>query len=131
MAEYSPPESSSSGTVRTVWRSLVGIDVRSLAALRISLALIVIYDVLARARDLEAHYSDTGLLPRADLLKWKEDAYNFSIHMLSGVWWVQGLLFLVTLWAAGALLLGRRTRLASFVCWYSKAMGFTWWYVQT
>lgn len=99
------------------WRRLVGIDFRSLAALRIGLASVLIYDLLARARDLEAHYSDTGLLPRADLLAWKGDAYNFSFHLLSGIWWVQGLLIGVALVAAAFLLVGRYSRTATFVSW--------------
>ena len=105
----------------SIWRKLVGIDVRSLAALRITLASVLIYDLLARARDLEAFYSDTGVLPRAGLLAWKEGALNFSLHFLSGIWWVQAMLFALALWAAVALLLGRRTRLAGFLCWLMVA----------
>lgn len=81
------------------------------------LASVLIYDLLARARDLEVHYSDTGLLPRADLLAWKSDAYNFSFHMLSGIWWVQGLLLGLALVAAVFLLVGRYSWTATFVSW--------------
>lgn len=100
-----------------LWHRLVGIDPRSLATLRIGLALILIYDLLDRSRDLEAHYSDTGLLPRADLLAWKADAVNFSVHLLSGLWWMQGLLLAIGVLAAIFLLVGRYTRTATFVSW--------------
>lgn len=115
------PVAVTTGSSGSVWRQLVGIDVRSLAALRIGLAAVLIYDLLARLRDLEAFYSDTGVLPRVGLLGWKEDAFNFSIHFMSGIWWVQGLLFLVTLVAAVALLVGRHTRVATFLCWLMVA----------
>lgn len=101
----------------SLWTRLVGIDPRSLATLRIGLALVLIFDLLDRFRDLEAHYSDTGLLPRADLLAWKADAVSFSVHLLSGLWWMQGLLLALGLGAAVFLLVGRYTRTATFVSW--------------
>lgn len=100
-----------------LWHRLVGIDPRSLATLRIGLALVLIFDLLDRFRDLEAHYSDTGLLPRADLLAWKSDAVSFSLHLLSGLWWMQGLLLAMGVLAAVFLLVGRYTRTATFVSW--------------
>ena len=103
------------------WRPLVGIDVRSLAALRIGLASILIYDLITRLADLEAHYADSGLLPRADLLNWKHEAYNVSIHMMSGIWWVQGLIFVGAIVAALFMLVGRHTKIATFVSWFLLA----------
>lgn len=99
------------------WQRLVGVDVRSLAALRIALASVLIYDILARARDLSAHYTDRGVLPRAELLAWKGDPSLFSVHLLGGSVWVQGLLFTLALGAALALLVGWRTRLATVLSW--------------
>ncbi len=115
------PVAAGTGSSGSVWRQLVGIDVRSLAALRMGLAAVLIYDLLARLRDLEAFYSDTGVLPRVGLLAWNEDAFNFSIHFSSGIWWVQGLLFALSLVAAISLLVGRHTRVAAFVCWLMVA----------
>ena len=113
----SAPDSSRSPERKSSWwRPLVGIDVRSLAAFRISIALILIYDLITRMYDLEAHYADTGVMPRVDLLKWK-DTYSFSLHMMSGLWWVQGILFVAALVAAVYLLVGRHTRLATIASW--------------
>lgn len=39
---------------------LFGLDVRSLAAYRIAVGLVVIGDLLDRAHDLKAHYTDQG-----------------------------------------------------------------------
>lgn len=106
---------------RRRWQMLVGIDVRSLALLRISLATVLIYDIVARWRDLEAHYSDRGVLPRAELLDWKSDEVFFSLHLMSGQVWVQGLLFTLALAAAIALLLGWRTRWVTALSWFLLA----------
>ncbi len=99
------------------WRMLVGIDLRSLALLRISLAAILIYDLLARFGDLEAHYSDRGVLPRAELLQWKGDELVFSLHLLSGSVWLQGALFVIALFAAGCLLVGWHSRTMTVLSW--------------
>ena len=48
------------------WLSDVfGIDTRSLAVFRIGLALTILLDLVLRAQDLGAHYTDAGVLPRA------------------------------------------------------------------
>ncbi len=112
---------STDSTWRRTWIRLVGVDLRSLALLRISLAGILIYDLLARSADLQAHYSDDGLLPRADLLAWTTQKVGFSIHFLGGSVWLQGVLFTLALLAAVALLLGVHTRLATFLSWFFLA----------
>lgn len=96
---------------------LVGIDLRSLALLRIGLASILIYDLLARLRDLEAHYSDGGVLPRAELLQWKGDDLVFSIHLLGGSVASQGVIFGIALAAAIALLIGWHSRPMTVLSW--------------
>jgi hypothetical protein len=46
-----------------------GADLRSLAALRIVLALVVLADLAGRAANLTAHYTDDGVLPRRAALR--------------------------------------------------------------
>lgn len=98
---------------------IFGADLRSLAALRIGTALLVIVDLVLRATDLTAHYTDWGILPRAVLL---EKATNvsplFSIHLISGSWQGQAVLFLLAGLFAAALLLGYRTRGATIASWF-------------
>src|SRR3712207_8613651 len=54
----------------TLFRSDVfGADLRSLAAFRIVLALVVLSDLASRATDLVVHYTDDGLMPRTVLLE--------------------------------------------------------------
>lgn len=102
---------------RARFEELVGLDLRSLAALRVAVAGVLIWDLLFRLRDLEAHYTDVGILPRADLLEWKADIPSFSFHLASGSTLFQALLFAVALGAAFAMLVGWRTRIATVVSW--------------
>ena len=59
-------------TSKAYWASktteLFGVDLRSLALLRVSLAIIVLLDLAYRANDLKAHYTDLGILPRSALM---------------------------------------------------------------
>lgn len=90
-----------------------GVDARALAALRISLGLLIAGDLLLRSFDLVAFYTDAGTLPRAALVDLYPGLASLSVHAQSGAAWVQGGLFLVTLGVAGALAVGYRTRLAT------------------
>jgi hypothetical protein len=89
----------------------------SLAIFRIALAATVILDLFWRFFDLGAHYSDLGLLPRAILFERHWNIWNFSLHAAHGQAWFQGLLFLIAMVAAGAMLIGYRTRLATIISW--------------
>ncbi|MDS0298343.1 HTTM domain-containing protein [Halogeometricum sp. S1BR25-6] len=86
-----------------------GVDTRALAALRISLGLLLLADLLLRARHLRALYTDSGLAPRA-VLAGQYPAVRYSIHALSGAAWFQALLFVLAGLLAASLLAGYRTR---------------------
>jgi hypothetical protein len=94
---------------------LFGIDVRSLALFRVSLGLAVLIDVGLRARDLRAHYTDDGLLPRSLLLELYPRGW--SVFLGVGSQTGAALLFGLTALVACALIVGYRTRLATVVCW--------------
>lgn len=99
-------------------RQLAGIDPRSLAAFRIGLATVLLADLGLRARDLAAHYSDAGVLPRQELLAMaRERVVPFSLHLASGSVAYQAVLFVLAAVAALALLVGYRSRSAAFVSW--------------
>lgn len=121
--------SSSSGSVRARLRQLrglvdvsraavarrVGIDARALAVVRISLGLLLLADLLLRARYLVVFYTDRGVLPRAVLRTTRPTIARISIHALWGSATAQAVLFGVAGVAALALALGYRTRLAALV----------------
>jgi predicted DCC family thiol-disulfide oxidoreductase YuxK len=95
-----------------------GLDLRSLALFRVALALVLIGDLIYRARDLEAFYTDFGVLPRYTLIGQFADRWIISLFHMSGQWQVQVLLFLLTGVFALMMLLGWRTRLATAACWF-------------
>jgi hypothetical protein len=98
-------------------RQLFGIDVRSLALFRIVLALLALGDIVDRALNLSAHYTDKGVLPRAALLSEPDLTWSFSLHLVSGNVFVQLWLFLCAALAAILLLLGWHTRTMTLILW--------------
>jgi hypothetical protein len=94
------------------------IDLRSLAAFRIAVGLLLLSDMALALSDVKAFYSDVGVLPREFLLgsdHWAK--FWWSFHMMSGSPWFEGFLFAVEAVVAMMLLIGWRTRLATFVSW--------------
>lgn len=86
--------------------------------LRLGLGITVIVDLLLRSRDLSAHYTDFGVLPRPVLDEWMKFRTLVSVHALSGEAWWQVLLFLCAAASAAALIVGYRARLAAGICWF-------------
>lgn len=101
--------------LRGVVRRRFSVDARALAAFRVALGAIVVLDLLLRSRSLVAFYTDAGVLPRETLLDLHPIVARFSLHVLSGAAWFQWLLFGVTATAALSLVVGYRSRLATFV----------------
>lgn len=101
----------------TIIQNIFSFDLRSLALFRIGLALVIIADLLIRFGDIEAHYTDSGLLPRNDLINGLLKPWYWSIHLLSGELFVQQIIFVFALFFALLLLIGYRTRLATIISW--------------
>ena len=106
----------SSPLYRTVER-LFGIDLRALAAFRVVIGLIVLVDLVIRATALGAHYTDSGVLPRAFYFAYYPDSWALSLHLLSGSLWWQAALFVVAAIVALAFIVGYHTRVATFALW--------------
>ncbi|MEO0540784.1 MAG: HTTM domain-containing protein [Cyanobacteria bacterium P01_A01_bin.105] len=96
--------------------SRYGLDLRSLALLRVGLALVLLLDTLRRFPDGAALYSDQGVLPRSYLGDLWESGY-WSLHALSGSAWVQGVLLALAVFFALQMLVGYRTRIAVIASW--------------
>jgi len=107
------PYPSTLARVRDALDRRFGVDPRALAALRISLAALLLLDLALRARDLATFYSDVGVFPRSALAHHYPAMGSVSIHAISGAVWVQALLFLVAAAFATAFFVGYRTRLAT------------------
>lgn len=95
----------------------VGIDARALAAFRIYVGLLLCADLLLRARNLRAFYTDAGVLPRDVHTELYPTLSRVSLHTLSGATWWQALLFGVAFVFALSLAIGYRTRLSAAVSW--------------
>ncbi len=105
------------GRARRKLGELFGVDPRGLAAFRVALALLLLADLANRARDLSAHYTDAGVLPRDALVQKFAHAWHVSIHLMSGSASVQAALFVLAAGFAVALLVGWRTRVATVASW--------------
>jgi len=112
-----PKDTTAGGRVRAKIVELFGADLRSLALLRVALALLVLTDLAIRATDLYQHYADAGVLPRTVLVEEVLSPWVFSLNLMNGEPFFQALLFGVAALAALGMLLGYRTRLMIFVVW--------------
>jgi hypothetical protein len=67
---------------RKILQNMFGLDYRSLALLRMALAVLVLCSLYGAAGDLRAFYTDDGVLSRTLLLK--NDGAVFSFHLAGG-----------------------------------------------
>lgn len=105
-----------SSPLAAAFRSRLALDLRGLALLRAGLGSVLLVDALLRLCSAPLLYADSGLLPRSVATGLMESA-RISLHLANGsAGFAFGLTLLQAL-AAAALLLGWRTRLASFLCW--------------
>jgi hypothetical protein len=95
---------------------VVGLDLRSVALLRIGIAVCLLIDLAGRAADLQAHYTDAGVFPRDAAIE-TADAWHISFHLANGQFIFQAILFAMAALAAGCLLLGIKTRFAAIASW--------------
>ncbi len=105
--------------LRNVLVRYFSIDVRSLAALRISLSLIMIGQLLSYLPLADEFFSDQGVLPN-ELHRQLLDSIGFesawTLYSASGQVWFVRFLMTVHLIFALALLFGFWTRIATFAC---------------
>jgi len=99
-------------------RVIAHLDRRSLALFRVLVAVTTIWDICHRVRDLTAHYTDAGVMPRSLALLWFTDINWISVHMMGGSFWFAATLFAIQFMFALSLLVGYRTRLSLAVSWF-------------
>lgn len=99
-----------------LFAQFVGIDPRSLAALRMGLGAVLLVDLFDRVRDLTAHYTDAGVLPRTVWVQ-TMGPWRVSLHLMSGLSGVQGALMALAAALAVMMIVGWRTRLATLGSW--------------
>ena len=92
-------------------------DLRALAIMRIAIGIVLIFDLLVRATDLLAFYTDYGVLPREAVIMNLRQIHFLSLHLISGELNFQILLFLIALWCNVQVLIGNRTKLYTVLAW--------------
>lgn len=93
-----------------------GLDLRSLAVVRIAYGILLIYDLLVRSKYLVLHYTDQGAYPLY-LYHATGMPFHFSLHAINGEMWFQACLFILHAAFAFCLTLGRHTRIVTPCCW--------------
>ncbi|MBX7211847.1 MAG: HTTM domain-containing protein [Verrucomicrobiaceae bacterium] len=102
---------------RSVIQRLAGVDLRSLAAFRMGLGFILLWDLATSLASAGAFYAEAGVMPSAVWARLRESAWIVSLHGLSGSSpWVVTLI-IVQMIAAACLLAGWRTQAATLVSW--------------
>ncbi len=99
------------------FRELFGIDYRTMAIGRIALASTVLLDLIMRARDMRAHYTDFGILPRVIHLEKTTSVFDFSLHMAAGQAYGLWFLFAINAVVLTCMAIGYRTRIMSALAW--------------
>ncbi|MFT7624877.1 MAG: hypothetical protein ACI9WU_004068 [Myxococcota bacterium] len=94
-----------------------GFDLRSIAAYRVALALIMLADLYNRSPFLRAHYTDFGILPRKVFVDGFMNQWLLSFHLITDKPWYVAALFCVQAFFAFWLLFGYRTKIATFIGW--------------
>jgi len=104
--------------MRTSFEGVFSIDLRSLAVFRGLLGGVLLVDLALRARDLVAHYTELGVLPRTAFAEhpigWLVPWVSLHAH---GPAAVQIALFVLAAVCAGLLAVGFHARLAAFASW--------------
>ncbi len=114
------------GKGKGLFAKVFGLDLRSLAAFRIGLAIFILFDLINRSFDLTAHYTDAGVMPRAFVVRYFSTLSVYqpwnpallSVHFVTGTASGIAAIFLIHALAAIGLLLGYRTRLMTFIVWF-------------
>ncbi len=97
--------------MQTPVKDVFAIDLRALAAIRITLGLLLLVDFATRLPDLRNFYTDDGILPRTALIEHFPSL--LSLHALSGGVTLQAILGALAAASSVMLALGYRTRLAT------------------
>jgi hypothetical protein len=102
------------GTGDATASRLFGIDYRSLRLFRMGLAILLLGDLVARSVDLDAFYTDAGVLPRSLL---RIPGLRFSFHAMAGGRRGEEVLFLMAAAFALLLLAGVWPRVSAIASW--------------
>ncbi|MBY0405500.1 MAG: HTTM domain-containing protein [Cyanobacteria bacterium] len=116
MTQPTLSENASSTPIKTWFLNHYGFDFRSFALFRVGLAVMYLVDMIDRSRDIEAFYTDEGVLPRFEFFN-ENHPFMFSWHLLQGSAPFQALLFAIGILFGICFLVGYKTKWMNFLCW--------------
>lgn len=102
--------------IRKVLEGFLAIDLRTLAFVRVLTGVVIIIDLISRARDLTVFYTDEGVVPRS-LLYSGSAKWLFTVFGIGGSWEFVSFLFILTGIFALLLAYGYKTRLMTILTW--------------
>ena len=111
LTESAKPTGSSAPVAKE--RAFSRLDYRSLALLRITMALCLLWVVYVNAWEMRAFYTDEGVLPRWAVFENSDQFIGFSLHFASGSMPYVATLFGIQFVLAFMMLVGYRTRWAT------------------
>lgn len=103
--------------LRAKLNELFGIDPRSLAVLRVGLALMLLADTYVRFTEIDAMYADAGLMSIESSKETLSGTWTWSLNYLNGSHEFQGLLLGLAALSATVLLFGWNTWWAALISW--------------
>lgn len=119
--ELPPPASPQRGALAVdatlgLLARMFGVDLRSLAAFRMVLGLVMLFDLLGRWSDVAIHYSDRGLLPRPEAIEGL-NTWRWSLYFINGSTGFAHVLFALTAVVTVGVIVGYRTRWMTVALW--------------
>lgn len=100
-----------------MFKHLFRLDLRSLALARVLLGLLAIYDIGRRIPEIEAFFSDDGIMSRADVIHNAEITWRMTLLNLNGSYEYALLVAIIGLLASITFTLGWKTRISNLVIW--------------
>eukprot|EP01133_Synstelium_polycarpum_P012399 gene12399-14551_t len=97
---------------------MLGMDYRSLALFRVTMAGCVIGDMIERMGDLFVHYTEEGLMPRHLIVTKYASNYFIPFHIINTSWNFQCFAFCAHIVFAFCMLIGYRTKSMSILTWF-------------
>jgi hypothetical protein len=103
--------------VEKVFNDFFYIDRRSLILFRITIGIVILYDMIMRMTDMAAHYTEQGVLPISSLLAHDWIIYYWSLCMLSTNPLFTYAVFGTVVIAAALMIAGIRPQWMALLCW--------------
>jgi len=94
------------------------LDSRSLGLFRITCGCVLLYDLLTRLFDVDAHLSENGVLPLEVVPMCIENHFGYYVHFLSDSFAFQVCLLIYHILITISFIIGYRTKFCNLMCWY-------------